>query len=71
MDVKAGAVIWGQHTDWPDLRDAAARADGLGYDSLWTWDHLYPIVGSADGPIFEGYMTLAGWAPSRRTPRSG
>jgi alkanesulfonate monooxygenase SsuD/methylene tetrahydromethanopterin reductase-like flavin-dependent oxidoreductase (luciferase family) len=60
--VKAGAVIWGQYTEWPGLRDAAARADALGYDSLWTWDHLYPIVGSADGPIFEGYMILAGWA---------
>ena len=26
------------------------------------WDHLYPICGSPDGPIFEGYLTLAGWA---------
>src|SRR5215211_9262386 len=39
--------------------DAARRAEELGFDSLWTWDHLYPIVGSDEGPIFEGYMTLA------------
>ncbi len=35
------------------------RADRLGFDSLWTWDHLYPIVGSHEGPIFEGYMAMA------------
>jgi alkanesulfonate monooxygenase SsuD/methylene tetrahydromethanopterin reductase-like flavin-dependent oxidoreductase (luciferase family) len=61
-DVKIGALIWPQYTDWRSLQQAAARADELGFDSLWTWDHLYPIVGDWRGPIFEGYMTLAGWA---------
>src|SRR2546423_7384165 len=60
--IKVGALLWPQYTDWPALRDAAELADHLGYDSLWTWDHLYPIVGSPNGPIFEGYLTLAGWA---------
>src|SRR5438132_11281475 len=45
---------------------AGARADQLGYDSLWTWDHLYPIVGSPQGPISEGYLTLPGWASLTR-----
>jgi alkanesulfonate monooxygenase SsuD/methylene tetrahydromethanopterin reductase-like flavin-dependent oxidoreductase (luciferase family) len=61
-DFKLGALFWNQYTDWPSLRDAAARADGLGFDSLWTWDHLYPIVGDWHGPMLEGYMVLAGWA---------
>jgi alkanesulfonate monooxygenase SsuD/methylene tetrahydromethanopterin reductase-like flavin-dependent oxidoreductase (luciferase family) len=60
--IRIGALLWPQYTDWASLRDTAALADGLGYDSLWTWDHLYPIVGSPKGPIFEGYLTLAGWA---------
>jgi F420-dependent oxidoreductase-like protein len=60
--VKIGALLWTQYTDWPSIRDTAAYADELGYDSLWAWDHLYPIVGSPKGPILEGYMTLAGWA---------
>jgi alkanesulfonate monooxygenase SsuD/methylene tetrahydromethanopterin reductase-like flavin-dependent oxidoreductase (luciferase family) len=60
--IKVGALLWPQYTDWPTLRDTAQLADELGYDSLWTWDHLYPIVGSPEGPIFEGYLTLAGWA---------
>src|SRR3954467_1675218 len=60
-DVNLGVLLWPQYTEWQPLLDAAARADELGFDSLWTWDHLYPIVGDWHGPIFEGYMTLAGW----------
>jgi alkanesulfonate monooxygenase SsuD/methylene tetrahydromethanopterin reductase-like flavin-dependent oxidoreductase (luciferase family) len=60
--VKLGALSWGQYTDWAALREAGIRADRLGYDSIWTWDHLYPIVGSPEGPIFEGWLTLAAWA---------
>ena len=61
-DIRIGALIWPQYTEWEPLERAAARADELGYDSLWTWDHLYPIVGDWRGPIFEGYLTLTGWA---------
>ena len=60
--IKFGALCWNQYTDWASLRDAGIRAEQLDYDDLWTWDHLYPIVGSPDGPIFEGYLTLAAWA---------
>ena len=35
------------------------RAESLGYDSLWTWDHVYPIVGSPDGPILEAWTAMA------------
>jgi alkanesulfonate monooxygenase SsuD/methylene tetrahydromethanopterin reductase-like flavin-dependent oxidoreductase (luciferase family) len=61
-DVRLGALCWNQYTDWPSLLEAGVRADRLGYSSLWTWDHLYPIVGRSDGPIFEGWLTLAAWA---------
>ena len=60
--VKLGVLVWPQYTDWPSLRDAGAAVDRLGFESLWTWDHLYPIVGSPDGTELEGYMVLAGWA---------
>jgi len=60
--VKLGVLAWTQYTDWPSLRDAGAAVDELGFDSLWAWDHVYPIFGDPEGPIFEGYLTLAGWA---------
>lgn len=61
-EVKIGALMWNQYTTWPAMRDAAVLADRVGYDDIWTWDHLYPIVGSPEGPILEGWTVLAGWA---------
>jgi alkanesulfonate monooxygenase SsuD/methylene tetrahydromethanopterin reductase-like flavin-dependent oxidoreductase (luciferase family) len=60
--IKVGVLAFPQYTDWPSFQRVGQRIDELGYDSLWTWDHLYPIQGDWRGPIFEGYMTLAGWA---------
>lgn len=69
--VKLGMLAWGQYTDWPAFREAAVRADALGYDELWTWDHLYPIVGNHEGPMFEGWLTLAAWAEATSRSRLG
>jgi len=70
-DVRLGALCWNQYTDWPSLLAAGLRAEALGYESLWTWDHLYPIVGSSDGPIHEGWLTLAAWAQATERIRIG
>lgn len=60
--MKIGAVLWSQATDWEGFLTAARRADRLGYDSIWTWDHLYAIFGEPHQPIVEGYTALAGLA---------
>ena len=62
MTVRVGALLWPQTNSWPLLRDAAIRADRVGLDSLWTWDHLMAIVGPWEQPILEGWTTLAALA---------
>ena len=69
--MKLGALVWPQYTDWQSLRETGELVDRAGYDSLWTWDHLYPIVGDPEGPMFEGYLTLAGWAEHTENVRLG
>jgi alkanesulfonate monooxygenase SsuD/methylene tetrahydromethanopterin reductase-like flavin-dependent oxidoreductase (luciferase family) len=69
--VRLGALCWNQYTDWPSLLEAGRRVDRLGYDTLWTWDHVYPIVGSHEGPMFEGWLTLAAWAQATERVRIG
>lgn len=44
------------------MHDAWQRAEALGVDTLWTWDHLLPLFGDRDGANFEGWTTLAAMA---------
>ena len=69
--IKLGALCWNQHTDWPALAQVGIRADRIGFDTLWTWDHLYPILGNPRGPIFEGWSTLTAWAMTTSRIRLG
>ena len=71
MDVKIGTLLWPQTNSWPALRDAAIRADEVGHDSLWTWDHLNAIVGPWEQPILEGWTTLAALATVTKKPTLG
>ena len=70
-DVKLGVLLWSQATDWPSFERAARRIDALGYESIWTWDHLYAIFGDPYQPIFEGWTTLAAWAKVTTRVRLG
>jgi alkanesulfonate monooxygenase SsuD/methylene tetrahydromethanopterin reductase-like flavin-dependent oxidoreductase (luciferase family) len=70
-ELKFGAVLWSQATDWAGFLAAAQRADDLGYDSIWTWDHLYAIFGEPHQPIVEGYTALAGLAMGTKRANIG
>jgi alkanesulfonate monooxygenase SsuD/methylene tetrahydromethanopterin reductase-like flavin-dependent oxidoreductase (luciferase family) len=65
--ISLGVCLWSQASDWPSFLEAARRADELGFDHVWTWDHLLPIFGDTDQPIWEGYVALGalGVATSR------
>ena len=47
------------------------RVEELGYDHVWTWDHLYAIFGDPLQPIFEGYTALAAVAQATKRIRLG
>jgi len=70
-DLKTGILLWSQAATWPEMLDAAKRVDRLGYDHLWTWDHLYAIFGDPYQPIVEGWTSLAAWAMVTERTRLG
>ena len=41
---------------------AARRADQMGADTIWVWDHFYPLYGDPAGNHFEAYTLLAALA---------
>lgn len=59
---KVGVQLHPQHTTMADLRRAWEHADEMGLDSIWTWDHFFPLYGEADGAHFEGTTVLAAMA---------
>ena len=69
--IKIGINLWSQASSWADFLAAARRVEDLGYESLWTWDHLHAIVGDPQQPIFEGYTSLGAWAMATERIRLG
>jgi alkanesulfonate monooxygenase SsuD/methylene tetrahydromethanopterin reductase-like flavin-dependent oxidoreductase (luciferase family) len=69
--IRVGTLVWNQYTDWPAMRAIGQRVDALDIDSLWTWDHLYPILGDPDGPFLEGYSVLSAWSQVTTSPTLG
>ena len=59
---KVGVQLHPQHTSVDDLRAAWKAADQMGADSIWTWDHFFPLYGDRDGAHFEGWSLLAAMA---------
>jgi probable F420-dependent oxidoreductase len=59
---KVGVQLHPQHTTTDALRAAWKAADALHVDSIWTWDHFYPLYGDAKGANFEGWTLLAAMA---------
>jgi probable F420-dependent oxidoreductase len=59
---KVGVQLHPQHTTVKALREAWRQADQLGVDSLWLWDHFYPLYGDRNGAHFEAYTLLSAMA---------
>jgi probable F420-dependent oxidoreductase len=59
---RVGVQLHPQLTTVEALRDAWRAADELGVDSIWVWDHFFPLYGDAYGGHFEAYALLAAMA---------
>jgi len=68
---RMGICLWTQQASWPDVMCAAEMVDDLGFDHLWTIDHLLAPQGEPDQPILDGWSVLSGWATRTRRVRLG
>ena len=62
--VRIGVQLAPQHGSYTQLRDAVLRAEDLGVDAVFTWDHFYPLSEPLDGEHFEAWTVLAAIAES-------
>jgi probable F420-dependent oxidoreductase len=60
--LRIGVQIQPQHADYAQIRDAVRRAEDLGVDVVFNWDHFFPLYGDPDGKHFECWTMLGAWA---------
>lgn len=68
---RVGIQLHPQHTSYRSIADAAHLADELGVDSIWVWDHFFPLSGDPDGNHFEAYTLLAALAAQTQRAELG
>ena len=78
---KVGVTLHPQHTDISRLRDTWRQADELGVDTIWTWDHFFPLPAgrmvapaadsAAAGNHFEAWTLLTAMAVETARARVG
>lgn len=60
--IRVGVQIRPQHTTYASYAEAVKRCDELGVDTIWNWDHFYPLFGDPQGNHFEGWTLLTAMA---------
>ncbi|NJK78372.1 MAG: LLM class F420-dependent oxidoreductase [Chloroflexaceae bacterium] len=66
--IRVGVQIHPQHTTYQSFMDAVQRAEEIGVDTIWNWDHFFPLYPpiNDDNPHkenhFEGWTLLAAMA---------
>ena len=69
--MKFGVQLHPQATSVNEMRNAWRAADSIGVDSIFVWDHFYPLYGDPDAPHFEAYTLLAAMAADTKNARIG
>lgn len=60
--IRIGAQIRPQHTSYADLRAAWVAAEEAGVDTIFVWDHFFPLRGDPEGTHLECWSLLGALA---------
>ena len=59
---RVGVQMHPQHTTYESFAGAVRQVEALGVDTIWNWDHFFPLSGDPDGLHFEGWTLLTAMA---------
>ena len=59
---RVGVQLQPQHTTYDSFATAVRQVEALGVDSIWNWDHFFPLYGEPDGAHFEAWTMLTAMA---------
>ena len=60
--IRVGVQFHPQHTTYSSFAGAVRRVEDMGVDTIWNWDHFFPLYGDPQGNHFEGWTLLSAMA---------
>lgn len=60
--IRVGVQIQPQHVLYPEYAAAVRRVEEIGVDTIFNWDHFYPLYGEKDGLHYDGWSILTAMA---------
>jgi probable F420-dependent oxidoreductase len=60
--IRVGIQITQQHATYAQIRDAWKRVDASGADTLFNWDHFFPLEGDLNGMHLDNWTALGAMA---------
>ncbi|HEY3289348.1 MAG TPA: LLM class F420-dependent oxidoreductase [Anaerolineae bacterium] len=60
--IRVGVQLTPQHTDVATYAQAVRDVEALGVDTIFNWDHFFPLSGDPQGNHFEGLTLLSAMA---------
>jgi probable F420-dependent oxidoreductase len=71
MTMKIGVQFHPQGTTVAEMRRAWEEADAMGVDSMFMWDHFYPLYGDPEASHFECWSLLSAMAATTSKAKFG
>ncbi len=62
--IRVGVQLQPQQGTLSKMRETWLRVEEMGADTVFNWDHFYPLYGDPDGPHFESWTVQAAMAES-------
>ena len=56
--IKVGVQLHPQRVSYATYAEAVKATEALGVDTIWNWDHFFPLYGEGEGEHFEGWTLL-------------